>query len=564
MRRFLSHPAACALGCLLAALAASVALAVGCVAGSRPDSYHAAWKRALGPIAPGEKSDTKGKPGGKAGSPAARGGLAPELTRMARGTGPVRLSIEQAVLLAVHNNPSLRMQQLETRVTGAYEQIERGVFDPELFARAVYGRDYSIKTHYARPDERIPVKSDFDQVEAGIRQRLPTGTDLELSAAHDRSRSSQNPELFEARLGLTVTQSLLRGFGPAANLAEIRMAEAETLASAWELRGFTEALLAETESVYWSYVLAQRRIAIVERSLQVTAQQLDEVEQFVQVGKLAPIEAAPLRAELAHGKQDLIDARSDLEVQRLGLLRLLGMEARAPGGREVETSSEPRLEPEPLDDLPAHLELALRLRADLNEARMREEQHRLQTAMTGNGLLPRLDLFINLGKSGYADSFGGSVEDLGGKSYDFLAGLELSQALGNRAASGADRVATLQQRAARASVDNLQQLIEIDVRQAAIELERARQQIDASRATRELREQSAEAELQRLRVGAGTALQLAQAQRDLLESELGELEAMINYRLALVDLYRAEGSLLERRGIRIPLEVDSNGGLAGE
>ena len=50
-----------------------------------------------------------------------------------------------------------------------------------------------------------------------------------------------------------------------------------------------------------------------------TVQGLDEVERFVQVGKLAPIGAAPLRAEVAHGQQDLIDELSDLEVPRLDL-----------------------------------------------------------------------------------------------------------------------------------------------------------------------------------------------------------------------------------------------------
>ncbi len=552
MKRLLGFAAACALACLPGGLAS------GCVAGGRPDHYDTTWNQALGSTPSRVASDAESKSETEPTAAAPRRGLTPELLRMAQGKGKLRLSVEQAVLLAVHNNPSLRVQQLELQVTGAYEQIERGVFDPELFARGIYSSESASETTDVT-SERYSVEQDYDRVETGIRQRLPTGTDLEVAARHERSASSRRPEQFEARLGLTVTQSLLRGFGPAANLAEVRAAEAETLASAWELRGFTEALLAETESVYWKYILAQKRIAIVERSLEVTAQGLDEVEQFVQVGKLAPIEAAPLRAEVAHGKQDLIDARSDLEVQRLDLLRLLGIDAPAARRDPLQASSEPRLQPDPLDDLPARLELGLRLRADLNEARMRAEQHRLQTAMTSNGLLPRLDLFITLGKSGYADSFGGSFEDLDGDSYDFLAGLELSQALGNRAASGTDRVTTLQRRAAAAAVDNLKQLVELDVRRAAIELERARQQIDASRATRELREQSAQAELERLRVGAGTALQLAQAQRDLLQSEIGEIEAMINYRLALVDLYRAEGSLLERRGIRIPVEGGPDG-----
>jgi hypothetical protein len=52
-------------------------------------------------------------------------------------------------------------------------------------------------------------------------------------------------------------------------------------------------------------------------------------------------------------------------------------------------------------------------------------------------------------------------------------------------------------------------------------------------------------------VGFSTALLVAQAQRDLLLSQIEEVRSIINYRIALVGLYLAEGSLLERRGIQI-------------
>jgi len=59
------------------------------------------------------------------------------------------------------------------------------------------------------------------------------------------------------------------------------------------------------------------------------------------------------------------------------------------------------------------------------------------------------------------------------------------------------------------------------------------------------------AEQERFAVGSSTALQVAQAQRDLLNSQIAEIEAIVNYRIALVRLYLAEGSLLERRGISV-------------
>jgi outer membrane protein TolC len=42
---------------------------------------------------------------------------------------------------------------------------------------------------------------------------------------------------------------------------------------------------------------------------------------------------------------------------------------------------------------------------------------------------------------------------------------------------------------------------------------------------------------------------VAQAQRDLLASQLSEAQAAVGYLLAVVTLYRLEGTLLERSGI---------------
>ncbi len=108
-------------------------------------------------------------------------------------------------------------------------------------------------------------------------------------------------------------------------------------------------------------------------------------------------------------------------------------------------------------------------------------------------------------------------------------------------------LATRQQ--AMHAIENLGRSIDLDVRLAVNELERARRQIHASRVTRRAEEQTVQAEIERFNVGAGTALLVAQAQRDLLISQIAEVRATINYRIALIRLFLAEGSLLSRRGI---------------
>ncbi|HET97520.1 MAG TPA: TolC family protein, partial [Desulfurivibrio alkaliphilus] len=80
---------------------------------------------------------------------------------------------------------------------------------------------------------------------------------------------------------------------------------------------------------------------------------------------------------------------------------------------------------------------------------------------------------------------------------------------------------------------------------------RAYAQIFASAERRRLQEKVLRVEQVKFDVGRGTALAVAQAQRDLLESQLAEVDAIIAHRLAITELYRLDGSLLNRRAILI-------------
>jgi outer membrane protein TolC len=392
---------------------------------------------------------------------------------------------------------------------------------------------------------------------AGVRQALPTGGTVEATIEQDRTTSDRAPEQQVARLGLSVTQALLRGFGPAVNLASVRQAELETVASLYELRGFTEALLAETEIAYWNYVLAKQEIAIFERSLALAEQQLDVIEQRVHVGVLPEVEVAQARSEVARRKQALIDARSALEERRLRLLRLINLPVARPLDVAVHPTSVALIEPTPITDVADRLLLAEQLRPDLREARLRLKQDRLEVTVTRNGLLPKLDLFIVLGETGYADTFSRTFHELDENTNDYSVGMRLRHFIGNRAAEARDLAARTAQVQAVEAITNLEHIVRLDVRLALNEVERARQQIGASKATRMFEEETLAAENKRFDVGASTALLVAQAQRDLLASRIAEVQAVINYRESLVRLYLAEGSLLERRGIRIPADEGS-------
>ena len=121
--------------------------------------------------------------------------------------------------------------------------------------------------------------------------------------------------------------------------------------------------------------------------------------------------------------------------------------------------------------------------------------------------------------------------------------------MGNRAARARDQAARATRQQAAEAVKNLERIVGYDVRLALTKLESVRRPIAASAATRKYQEETLTAEKERFAVGAGTALLVAQAQRDLLVSQIAEIRSIVNYRIARMELYRAEGSLLDRRGI---------------
>jgi len=99
------------------------------------------------------------------------------------------------------------------------------------------------------------------------------------------------------------------------------------------------------------------------------------------------------------------------------------------------------------------------------------------------------------------------------------------------------------------------------VRTQYIEVERTRKQIDATRATRIASEATLRVQQGKLAAGNGTSLDVAIAQRNVLSSQLTEVQAVTGHLKSLVSLYRLEGTLLLRRGLDAPGK-DPVGGIA--
>ncbi len=462
---------------------------------------------------------------------------------------PVTVSVRDAIYMTLQNNKDLILQKYNPQITRTQEDIQAAVFDPTVGATVTQGRTRSTSSM----DTPLST-ANATSVDLSAQQTFVTGTTVNLSAgtSYNHPVDSIYDDFTSTRLGMSVTQSLLQGAGVDVNLASLRQAKIDTQVSEYELRSFAETLVANVESAYWDYILAQRGIEIFAQSLDLAKQQADETRERIKVGKLAPTEEAAADSEVALREEDLITARSTLIQARLQLLNLLNPPGANLWQRDIIVTDPPIIPTSKLEDVEAHVQVALKFRPDLNQALLAVERGELEIVKTKNGLLPKLDAFVTMGRTGYAESFGHSLHGLDDQGYDALAGLSFSFPPANRDAQARNQKAVLSKDKAREAVLNLENTIQVDVRSAYEDVVRTRKLVEATKVTRHLQEVKLQAETEKFRVGKSTSILVAQAQRDLLQSQITEVTVQANNLKAFISLYRLEGSLLERRNIMAP------------
>ena len=458
------------------------------------------------------------------------------------------ITIQDSILKALENNPTVTIQRLQSQITFTSVEEQRSQFDPQVTVSANRS-DTKTESQLGIRPEPLQLTTERSRLSIGISETLPTGTTLNLNSSISGSVSSLYTDQAIGNLEISLTQSLLQGFGTGTNLASLRKAKIDVDISQAELKAVAENLVASVEKAYWSLYLAREKISIKKESLDLAERQLEESKERVAVGKLAEIELAAVNAEVAARREALIEAQSSYEKARLQFLYLLNPQREDMWSMLPSTVDKPFVPADAMDAVIVHEKLGLKYRADLLQARLSMGKGELDVQQTKNGLLPRLDFFVSYGKNSYAESFSDATPDPGSPYSSLSSGFTLTLPFSNRSAKAKHQKSMRSLEQMELSLKNMERLVALDVRSAYIEAIKSREMIEATRVTRELQQINMDAELEKFRVGKSTNFLVLKAQRDFTEAKLGESEAMIGYLNSLIDLYLMEGTLLDRRGI---------------
>lgn len=480
----------------------------------------------------------------------------------AKGAKPITLI--EAVCWALESNQSLKIERLRPQVAATSIESAWGTFDTRLSAQASAGsvhsstlgpRSRNAPSAPRTEDENVARSRNFS---ADLSGRLPTGTDYDFGIALNRSSTNSTYPFYSSAVNLNITQNLLKGAGPKVNLVQVRVAENTYLISLYQLQQALINLVTNVETAYWDLYLSYKTLEIRLEAYRLAKEQRRRTEEFVRVGRDTPLGLFSAHAEEAARISDVINAVAEVRRRRILFIQLVNPQ-RVPAGWESRLfpKEDPVVPSEPL--IPEqHVTVAMNYRPDLQQAKLDLANGELEVVRTRNGLLPSLDFFTDLGLAGRGDN----PSDANSKLSDYPSwrlGLQFSYALQNRTARAAHRRAMFNRAIAEEAIENAKQIIEVDVRLAINEIDRTKRLIESTHITRLLREEELAAEIEKFRVGRSTQLLVAQAQRDLTAARVDEVSAIIAHMKAYLNLFKAEGSILQRRGIQPILGAPRNG-----
>ena len=208
-------------------------------------------------------------------------------------------------------------------------------------------------------------------------------------------------------------------------------------------------------------------------------------------------------------------------------------------------------------DLDVAVKKALSDRTDLANARRQLESNDVSIRFLKNQLMPGLDASLIYGTRGLGgnqfvrqsgvvvDTIPGGWPDamkvLGNFEYPtWTVALNFSYPIGKSTQEAQYARARVQYQQAVAQIRALELTVATEVTNAALNIESTQRRLEAARAARILAERRLEAEQTKFEVGMQTNFFVVQAQRDLLDAQISELRAYLDYQKALIEFERVQ------------------------
>lgn len=527
----------------------------------------------------------------------------PELNRVGVDMNRQRpLALREALSMALENNKDIEVARENVRIAEFDLLGAQGLYDPRLSTQAFYERVESpISSFLSGGQNGSTITSDYTGTMRLEGQSPVLGGSYRLDASTVRLTTNNqftalNPQ-FPTALTFNYTQPLLRGLKIDNSRRQIEIARKNLSLTDAQFRQRAIDTITNVQRAYWDLVFALRSLQVQRDAVSVARTQLEHNKRLVNEGQLAPIDVVAAEAQISTYEQRVFSALEEVSRSENNLKNLIAQNQKAQLWNESIVPTDPVDLAVPVVSLPDALKTAMENRPELQQSNVLREINQIDQRYFKDQTKPAVDLVGAYGINGLAGSvssagvnpftasslqvrqrvdelsvlagleplpvvppqtlspellggFGQSLQNLLANRYsNFKVGVQISLPLRNRAAEAnlgrslveAERIGTQR--------EQLEQIIQVEVRNALQSMRSAESRLRAASATREANEQQFASEQRKLDAGQSTTFLVLERQTALTEARGLELKAQTDLNKAIADLQRATGNALRVNSI---------------
>jgi outer membrane protein TolC len=534
----------------------------------------------------------------------AQTGPIPELGRVGVDMSEQRpLSVREAILMALENNKDIEVARHNVKIAEFDLQGAHGAFDPNLSSLSYYERTRTPASSFLSGGANGVVEQADVTGTLRLEGAVPKyggGYRIDFSAIRltgNNQFAALNPQVPTA-LTFNYTQPLWRGFSFDNNRRLIEIAKKNLSLTDAQFRQRTIEVITSTQRAYWDLVFSLRNLQIQRDAVRDAVTQLEHNKRLVTEGVLAPIDVVAAEAQVFGFEQGVYSALEDVSRAENSLKNLIAENRQAQLWNVSILPTDAVDLHAPIISLADAMKGAMENRPELQQSALTREINEIDQRYYREQIRPQVDLIGSYGVVGLAGDLvsngatnlftgsnaqlrdrvnllsllnalpplpplpsqtipdnliGGyrqSLSNLAANRYNnFRVGVQVNLPLRNRTAEAQLGRALVEGKRIHTQREQLEQLIQVDVRNALQVVRTAESRLRAAAAARAAGEQQFASEERKLDAGQSTVFLVLERQTQLTTARGNELRAQTDLNKAIAELQQATGSALQANNV---------------
>ena len=332
----------------------------------------------------------------------------PDMTRLGVGNTSLPLSLNDAIKRALENNNDIEVARDDVRYQETQLRSLEGIFDPIFsITPQLDKRVTPVQNIFAGAGTSGQVgNTTFSWNPAVTRQFGKGGGNYQVLFSNSRTsttatNSTLNP-FYSSNLSLNYNQPLWRNRSIDNNRRQIRIQRKRVEQSDADFRLRTIDTITRVQQAYWEVVFALRDQQNQLENLNLTRENLRNVEAQIAAGAKAPLERAEVLTELASRETALLTAVQNVSVAENNLKQLIFKEPSSPDwSSQITPTDNPTFSETPIS-LDDSMKEARENRPELRRLRLQAEINNIDLTFFRNQTKPQFDLQGTVATTGLA------------------------------------------------------------------------------------------------------------------------------------------------------------------